>query len=85
MRRCTMTTRPTGFTYRAEVPALTRFILVNERIPRENACCASCSARIERGYVRNPHTRLVFCDAVCFAAHEKRALPIADQHTRRVS
>jgi hypothetical protein len=64
-----MTTRQiNGFTPRAEAPALTRFILVNERIPREHACCASCCARIERGYVRDPHTRLVYCDAACFTA-----------------
>jgi hypothetical protein len=81
-----MTTRPIdGFTHRAEAPALTRFILVNERIPREHACCASCCARIERGYVRDPHTRLVYCDAVCFDAHEKRTLPVAVQQARRVS
>ena len=81
-----MTTRPPGgLTPRPEVPALTRFILVNERIPRENACCASCCGRIERGYVRDPHTRLVFCDAVCFAAHEKKALPVTVQPARRVS
>ena len=81
-----MTTRPIGsFTRRAEAPALTRFILVNERIPREHACCASCCARIERGYVRDPHTRLVFCDAVCFAAHEKKAPPTTAAHARRVS
>jgi hypothetical protein len=81
-----MTTRPiNGFAPRAQAPALTRFILVNERIPREHACCASCCARIERGYVRDPHTRLVYCDAVCFAAHENRALPVAVQQARRVS
>ena len=68
-----------------DVPALARFILVNERIPREHACCASCCGRIERGYVRDPHTRLVYCDAVCFTAHEKKALPVTVQQARRVS
>lgn len=80
-----MTTRPTGGFAHRDVPPLTRFILVNERTPRQNAGCASCCARIERSYVRDPHTRLVFCDAVCFAAHEKKALPITVQPARRVS
>ena len=80
-----MTTRPINRSTRNDVPALTRFILVNERIPREHTGCASCCARIERGYVRDPHTRLVFCDAVCFAAHEKKALPTTTEHARRVS
>jgi hypothetical protein len=81
-----MTTRPiNGFASRAEVPALTRFVLVNERTPREQACCASCCAKIERGYVRDPHTRLVYCDAVCFTVHENKALPVSVQQVRRVS
>lgn len=80
-----MTTRPIdGFT-RNDVPALARFILVNERIPREHTGCASCRARIERGYVRDPHTRLVYCDAECFADHEKRVPPIGVPQARRVS
>ena len=80
-----MTTRAIGgFIHHAEAPALTRFILVNERTPRDNVGCAACCARIERGYVRDPHTRLVFCDAVCFAAHEEKA-PVIAQPARRVS
>lgn len=78
-----MTTLPTDG--HAAVPRLARFVLVNERIPRANAACAMCCGKIERGYVRDPHTRLLYCDAECFAEHEKTALPAAVRPARRVS
>jgi hypothetical protein len=62
-----------------------RFVLVNERIPRANACCALCCASIERGYVRDQHTRLLYCDAQCFAEHEKTAMPATVRNARKVS
>jgi hypothetical protein len=61
------------------------FVLVNERAPRTHANCALCCARIERGYVRDPQTRLVYCDAQCFSEHEKTAFPAVMDHGRRVS
>jgi len=80
-----MTPRPIDSIARRDgVPRLPRFVLVNERVPRENAYCALCTATIERGYVRDPHTRRLYCDAACFAEHEKMSLPVAAQ-TRRVS
>jgi hypothetical protein len=62
-----------------------RFVLVNERIPRANAHCAACCAPIERGYVRDPQTRLAYCDPHCFVEHEKMSMPATSGHARRVS
>jgi hypothetical protein len=79
-RRDAMTMRPIeDFHCRAVSPA--RFVLVNERIPRAQADCAMCCARIERGYVRDPQTRLVYCTPACFGDHERMPAAIA----RRVS
>jgi hypothetical protein len=44
-----------------------RFVLVNNRIPRMDRHCALCGDFIEKGYVRDPRTRLIYCDAQCFA------------------
>lgn len=67
-----MTTRPVEESWRREVlPRRTRFVLVNERSPRTDACCTWCSAAIERGYVRDSNTRLLYCDTQCFTQHEK--------------
>ncbi len=81
-----MTTLPTGgFARHEAAPRLTRFVLVNERIPRANAACAFCGTGIARGYVRNPHTRLVYCDTECFAEYENAMLPATMRRARRVS
>ncbi len=81
-----MTTRLIGDFKRCDVLSRRmRFVLVNERIPRANAYCTLCCARIERGYVRDPQTRLLYCDAQCFAEHEKTAMPATAHHARRVS
>jgi len=47
----------------------TRFVLVNDRVPREHADCALCGGKIEKGYVRELQTRLFYCDLQCFAGH----------------
>jgi hypothetical protein len=47
----------------------TRFVLVNDRAARTDAECALCCSKIEKGYVREPQTRLLFCDTRCFAGH----------------
>jgi hypothetical protein len=36
----------------------TRFVLVNDRVPRRDADCALCGSKIEKGYVREPQTHL---------------------------
>jgi len=50
-------------------PQLT-FVLVNERMPRNEVHCALCGGAIEKGYVRDFRTRLVYCDTQCFAGGE---------------
>src|SRR6266700_8439345 len=66
-------------------PLRPRFVLVNDRVPRTDANCALCRAKIERGYVREPHTRLVYCDARCFAGHGQLATAAIVNRARRVS
>jgi hypothetical protein len=56
----------------------TRFVLVNDRVPRANADCALCCRKIEKGYVRESQTRLLYCDMQCFAGH-----PIAIENRER--
>ena len=59
----------------------TRFVLVNDRVPRGDADCALCGTKIEKGYVRESQTRLFYCDTQCFAGH---AIAIKN-HARKVS
>jgi len=63
-------------------PHATRFVLVNNRVPRLSQHCALCGGLIEKGYVRDSQTRLIYCDTQCFAggAH----ITISDiQHRER--
>jgi hypothetical protein len=48
-------------------PQAIRFVLVNNRVPRTAQQCALCGDLIEKGYVRDSRTRLIYCDAQCFA------------------
>ena len=48
-------------------PQAIRFVLVNNRVPRTGQHCALCSGVIEKGYVRDSQTRLIYCDTQCFA------------------
>ena len=81
-----MTTRPTEQFQRRDVLARgMRFVLVNERSPRVDASCAVCCTGIDRGYVRDPQTRLLYCDAQCFADHERMSDPARLGDARRVS
>lgn len=63
----------------------TRFVLVNGRVPRTDATCAACCSKIERGYVRDPQTRLVYCDPHCFTGHEKMATAVIVSRSRSAS
>ena len=47
-------------------PHATRFVLVNDRVPRNNEHCALCGGTIEKGYVRDFKTGLIYCDTQCF-------------------
>jgi hypothetical protein len=48
----------------------TRFILVNDRLPHADKRCATCGGIVEKGYVRDFQTRLIYCDTQCFAGGE---------------
>jgi hypothetical protein len=63
-------------------PLLTRFVLVNERMPRNDTQCALCGGTIEKGYVRDFRTRLIYCDTQCFAGG---AYSVTKNHARKVS
>jgi len=63
----------------------TRFVLVNDRVPRTDANCALCCAKLERGYLRAPQTRLVYCSLHCFTGHEKMAMAAIVDRARRAS
>jgi hypothetical protein len=61
-----------------------RFVLVNNRIPRTDEHCALCGGLIEKGYVRDSQTRLIYCDTQCFAwAH--KTTPVSKDRGRKAS
>ena len=73
-------TLPTGgFLHR------TRFVLVNDRIPRTNGHCTLCGGTIEKGYVRDFRTRLIYCDTQCLPEGADIATPIIKKRARKVS
>jgi len=63
----------------------TRFVLVNGRIPRTDGHCALCGRIVERGYVRDSQTRLIYCDTQCFPGEADLAVPIVRISARKVS
>ena len=79
-----MNAHPTSASRTGSPPRL-RFVLVNERVPRTDANCALCCAKIERTYVRELQTRLVYCNAKCFSGHGKMAMTALWSRARRVS
>jgi hypothetical protein len=42
-----------------------RFVLVNDRVPRESSICARCGALLATGYVRNVSSRRSYCGYAC--------------------
>jgi len=58
-----------------------RFVLVNDRVPREDEDCALCGCKIGTGYVRESQRRAFYCGTQCFAGHAIVVAPRA----RRVS
>jgi hypothetical protein len=63
----------------------TRFVLVNDRVPRADGHCALCGRIIEKGYVRDSQTRLIYCDTQCFPGETDMAMPVIKNLTRKVS
>jgi hypothetical protein len=69
----------------AECSAQIRFVLVNGRVPRTDTTCVLCSLKIKNEYVRAPQTGLIYCDAQCFAEHEKMTALAFKKDVRKVS
>ena len=63
----------------------TRFVVVNDRIPRTGGHCTLCSRIIERGYVRDSQTRLIYCDTQCFPGEAEVPVPVIKNRARKVS
>jgi hypothetical protein len=62
----------------------TRFVLVNNRVPRTDRHCALCGEIIEKGYVRDSQTRLIYCDMQCFPGGDM-TMPVIKDRIRKVS
>ena len=63
----------------------TRFVVVNDRIPRTDRHCALCGRIIQRGYVRDSQTRLIYCDTQCFPGEADMAMPVIKNRARKLS
>jgi hypothetical protein len=63
----------------------TKFVLVNDRLPRADGHCALCGSIIEKSYVRDSRTRLVYCDMECFPGGANIAMPVIKDRARKVS
>ena len=55
-----------------------RFVLVNERSPRQQAYCASCDEPIQAGYLREIGTHLTYCNHDCYAEHYNSAIRLLE-------
>jgi len=61
-------------------PYRTRFVLVNDRLPRTDEHCALCGGIFEKGYVRDSQSGVIYCDTQCFAGgSHMTVLPIKDR------
>jgi hypothetical protein len=74
-----------NFATLSELPCGTRFVLVNDRVPRTNQHCAFCGAIVEKGYVRDSLTRFIYCDTQCFAGGVRLRGPVTKDCGRKVS
>jgi hypothetical protein len=78
-----MSTNPSFATDR--LPYRTRFVLVNNRVPRTDEHCALCGEIVEKGYVRDSQTRLIYCDPQCFAGGSHMTKSLINDRVRKVS
>jgi hypothetical protein len=67
------------------LPYRTRFVLVNNRIPRTDEHCALCGVIVGKGYVRDSQTRLIYCDPQCFAGGSHMTKSLIKDRERKVS
>jgi hypothetical protein len=75
----------TGTFSPAEPLHRTRFVIINDRLPRADERCALCRGITQKGYVRDARTRLIYCDTQCFAGAAAIALPVLKTRGRKVS
>jgi len=66
-------------------PRAIRFVLVNNRVPRTDQRCALCGGFLEKGYVRDSQTRLIYCDTQCFGGWAYQAAPVDKNRGRKAS
>jgi hypothetical protein len=66
-------------------PQAMRFVLVNNRVPRTGRHCALCGGLIEKGYVRDSQTGLIYCDTQCFAGWAYEATPVVEKRGSKAS
>jgi hypothetical protein len=66
-------------------PHRTRYVLVNGRVPRTDEHCALCGGIVEKGYVRDSQTRLIYCDPRCFARGSHMTMSHIKDRGRKVS
>ena len=59
-----------------------RFILVNGRTPRPQSFCVMCDQPIERSYLREIGTHLIYCDHDCYADHCESAFLLLENRAR---
>jgi hypothetical protein len=67
------------------LPCRTRFVLVNGRVPRVDQHCALCGGIVEKSYIRDSQTRLIYCDTQCFAGGARMAMSATKNRERKVS
>jgi hypothetical protein len=63
----------------------TRFVLVNGRVPRADEHCALCGGIMEKSYVRDSQTRLIYCDTRRFAGGAHLATGVTRNRARKES
>jgi hypothetical protein len=63
----------------------TMFIFVNDRVPRTDRKCALCGNIVEKGYVRDARTRLIYCDTQCLPERSDMSKSIINDCARNVS
>ena len=66
-------------------PQSIRFVLVNNRVPRADQHCALCGGILEKGYLRDSLTRLIYCDTLCFAGWAYETAPVVRNRGRKAS
>ena len=54
-------------------------------VPRTDGHCALCGRIIEKGYVRDSQTQLIYCDAQCFAGGSYMMMSLIRDRGRKVS